>query len=651
MIKLSERVDKKVSRMITVVLCTIFLLFTIVFAILLAVRANSEGAAKGDLIADQIDGQLAEKVSFIRTVASGATTTNDYYAHVDNALTVFEDVSAVYVCIKDDECVYQDKIMTYMCGEWIPPEDFVVSDRAWYQGAVNSEEGYFISDPYVDEQSGSICITVAAPIMDGGEMIGVAGLDMYMDNIVSLIESSYVKNDYASLISTDGTILTSPYEELQPTAAASTSIADTKYAKAYENGGGSVSDYKGGFKKVRVIPLTKCDWSVIYVYSTAGIALAVVIAVLVMAIFGLIAIKGVSGQLVKTIDPLFAPLEDLSGNVNNILEGNLSYQFAQDDQSVEVHAVADALNSTISGLEDYIDGIANTVTEISNKNLNFEIDGTYYGDFVRIKESLERIMEVLNYSLSEINNQAETVRGFASNLSETSESVAESATVQSASVTDVSDEMDKLSANMEQIVGVADDIRENTEITSQKLQTSCEEMNELVASMEEISSCFTEISEFVSAINSIASQTNLLSLNASIEAARAGEAGRGFAVVAGEISSLSESSSSSAEKINEIIGKTTKAVENGAALVEKTKNSIDDSIASSDRNRELVQSITGVVADQKSSMEEIVSDIREITDMVQANAAAAEESSAISMQLNECATSLIDTVGEFRLRG
>mgnify|MGYP002623132758 CR=1 FL=1 len=650
MVRLSKNVSSKVSRLITILLAIIFLIFTVIFAVLLITRANNGGEENAENYAKQVDAALSEKVAFIKTVASGAVIAEDKYVYVDNALEVFDDVSAVYVCLQDDDAIYQDKVMTYMCGGWIPPADFTVTSRTWYQEAAGSSEGYYISDPYVDEQSGSICITVAAPIYDGKTFVGVAGLDMYMDKIVTLIESSYVGNNYAMLVAGDGTILTSPYDELKLTLTQSVKVSDSKYSKAYTKGKSVFFDYQKGIVKAWSDKLTNSSWSLIYMYGYNNIAITVVVAIIFMVGISFAVIKLASSGLVKKIDPLFKPLEAVSSNVTNILDGNLSFQFDVDDSSKEVYDVSTALNGTIAGLSSYIDGIADTVTEISNKNLDFEVKGEYYGDFIRIKESLEKIMQVLNASFSEINTQADTVREFASNLSQTSESVAESATTQSASVADVSNEMDKLSLDMDNIVAAAEDIRQNADITSGKLQTSGNEMNELVASMHEISACFNEISEFVTAINNIASQTNLLSLNASIEAARAGEAGRGFAVVAEEISSLSESSSDSAKKITEIILKTTKAVENGAALVEKTKDSIDDSIASSDKNKELVENISVVVSKQKNSMEDMVRNIREISNMVEANAAAAQESSAISTQLDECAASLIGTVNEFKLK-
>ena len=175
-------------------------------------------------------------------------------------------------------------------------------------------------------------------------------------------------------------------------------------------------------------------------------------------------------------------------------------------------------------------------------------------------------------------------------------------------------------------------------------------MDSLVDAMNEIVACFDGIASFVSEINDIASQTNLLSLNASIEAARAGEAGRGFAVVAGEIQTLSINSSKASDSINEMIDKSRKAVENGKNLVEKTQNTISAGIEYSVSNAQNVHAIVDAVQSQKSSVHEISESFSEISGIVESNAASAEENSAIALQLGECAKKLSDTVSEFQLK-
>lgn len=290
------------------------------------------------------------------------------------------------------------------------------------------------------------------------------------------------------------------------------------------------------------------------------------------------------------------------------------------------------------------------MTAISEKNLNFSVDGEYHGDYEKIKVALINIMQVLNDSFAEINAQAGTVLEYSENLSETSEAVAETATSQSNSVLKASEEMKQLTENMEQIAGYAVSIKKNTDTTNASLTVGNEEMQELVVAMNEIAGCYDEIAELVTEINAISSQTNLLALNASIEAARAGEAGKGFAVVADEIGTLSDSSSQSSNKIGAVIERSLASVERGKELVKKTQRTITESVNCSSENTQMVNQIVKFVDTQKESADEISVNLKKISEMVESNAASAQENSAISSSLGDCAKALMNTIAQFQLQ-
>jgi methyl-accepting chemotaxis protein len=151
-------------------------------------------------------------------------------------------------------------------------------------------------------------------------------------------------------------------------------------------------------------------------------------------------------------------------------------------------------------------------------------------------------------------------------------------------------------------------------------------------------------------IKNIAEQTNLLSLNASIEAARAGEAGRGFAVVADQINTLAESSGKASESISKIIEDSKAAVANGKELVNTTAATIQQGMNDSVESKKYTMEIVGFVEQQQNAISKINDNLKDISHMVESNAASAEENTAISQQLGECAQSLMNTADSFRLR-
>ncbi|MDE6750941.1 MAG: methyl-accepting chemotaxis protein [Lachnospiraceae bacterium] len=655
--KLSSNVNKRVSLSIRRIIFGLCLLAGVAVLAIIISYTIKDNSKQVQLYSSQIDNTMSEKIAFINTVATGASSgmaDSDYYAYVDTLAEQYDDVSAVYVCVKQDGVIYSDGIMTYMSGGWLPPEDFVVSERSWYEGAVNTQ-GVFVAEPYIDEQSGNICITLSKAIYRDGSLIGVAGMDMYMDDLVTLIESSYNGGNYVFLVSKEGTILTHPYEDIALSNEKSTMISEAlngKYKSVYEKKLTTklILDYNGGLKFAICNIAETTGWNTIAVISLTWIIVVIVLIIILTILLGFVLGQWAKRQLNNEISPMFSPLEELASNVSKISDGELDYVFHVDEQSKEVNALSIALNYTMKGLQHYISEIIKTVTSISEKNLNISIDGEYTGDYQKIEIALIDIVKVLNESFAEINEQAATVLRYSENLSETSESVAKVASKQSESVISASREMKSLTDNMEKIAELTASIKTNSDDVSEHLAVGNAEMNELVMAIDEIARCYDEIAGFVTEINAIASQTNLLALNASIEAARAGEAGRGFAVVASEIGTLSASSSQASAKIHEVIANSLTSVEKGKELVAKADKTISDSAEFSANNTQIVDEIVNFVKTQKNSADEISASINKISEMVEDNAASAEENSAISSNLGECAQMLMNTISQFQLK-
>ncbi|MDD6638570.1 MAG: methyl-accepting chemotaxis protein [Lachnospiraceae bacterium] len=637
-----------ILRKALIIICLESILIGGVLAILYTLKDNRNAVKE---YTGEIDRAMQSKVSMLEAIASGISSgtleeREDIQSYVDYMAGMDDQVSAVYSCY--------DENITIMSGGWQPPADFIVTEREWYKAAQANPDEVYISDPYVDEQSGGFCITLSKATYHNGKVAGVVGMDMYMDNLVSLIEESFSQSSYVFLATSDGTILVHPNDEYAlsldntPTVQ---SVNGGRYASLVQTDMRTklMLDYKGGFKLGIGNTSEVTGWKVVSVEPIYSIFIffALIIGLNFVIYFVTLSItrKDVDGKL----SILFQPLESISGKMTRVAEGDLSVVFDEEKNSLEIERLTDSINETIASLRSYIDSISNTVTAISDKNLTVTVDGEFKGSYVQIKDALESIVGNLNESFRQISREAESVLDYADRLAKTTETVAQSASLENDSVINVSDDMVRLTEQTRQITESALDVRKTIETTNQHLEVCNHEMDDLVSAMASIDQCYEEIADFVGTIKDIAAQTNLLSLNASIEAARAGEAGRGFAVVAEEISTLATSSAQASENINKLIEASQSAVATGKKLVEATSGMIAQGMSDSVQSKQHIDRIVEFVENQQRAIEDVNQEMKEVAEVVENNAASAEENTAISQQLNECAQSLKQTADSFVL--
>lgn len=649
---LSKRIEKAFGKIITNILLVTAMASLVVALALIIANVVTTVKSDSKQYASQIDTAMEEKISMINSVAgtinSGVVEGyDDILAYVDSMVALDDQVSAVYSCY--------DENVTVMSGGWEPPADFVVTERDWYKGAQANPDKVYISDPYVDMQSGGICITLAKATYKDGKMNGCVGMDMYMDDLVSLIGDSFHGSSYVFLTTGDGTILVHPNEEYCLQGETGVSVKDVNHGR-YEkllkkdNAAKILLDYKGGFKFSTTSTSSLTGWKLVSIQTMSSVILLMlgilVVFVLIFFCSQMIAKKAT----VRGIEHLFYPLESISGKMSRIADGELDVVFDEERNSTEIEKLTDSLNGTIESLGTYIDQITNTVTAISNRDLTVSIDADFKGSYMQIKESLEEIIGNLNQAFGQIKTESERVYEYSNQLADTSENVAESATTQNLAISSVAADMEELTRKTQQITERAMRIRENSDLTNEHLKESEVKMQELVEAMDSIERSSNQIVAFADEIANISDQTNLLALNASIEAARAGEAGKGFAVVASEIGALATSSAEASENISRLIMESKYAVGKGKEMVDTTSDTMKLGVKDSLEAEQQIDEIVAYVKNQQMSIEKINGSLRNVAAVVEANAASAEENTAISQELNSCSQTLMDMANSFRLR-
>jgi len=173
-------------------------------------------------------------------------------------------------------------------------------------------------------------------------------------------------------------------------------------------------------------------------------------------------------------------------------------------------------------------------------------------------------------------------------------------------------------------------------------------VSQVINTMNEITDSSTRIADIISVIDGIAFQTNILALNAAVEAARAGEQGRGFAVVAGEVRALAQRSANAAKEIKDLIGASVEKVEVGSKIVDDAGKTMDDIVSQVKRVSDLIAEIRSATEEQSSGVTQVDRAVSDLDTITQQNAALVEQSTAASESLKMQADRLVEAVSVFR---
>lgn len=246
---------------------------------------------------------------------------------------------------------------------------------------------------------------------------------------------------------------------------------------------------------------------------------------------------------------------------------------------------------------------------------------------------------------------SEQVNAGADQLAASAQDLAEGATGQACAIEELAGTIKQVTDISTSSASAARSAAEGISVSAKEAEKSREEIDRLTEAMKRIDATSNEIAEIIVAIEDIASQTNLLSLNASIEAARAGEAGRGFAVVADQIGKLAADSAQSAVTTKELIGKCIDEVNAGNAIVEHTMQVIASIFGEMESFAGNAIGAAEAAQTQLDMMNKIEKGIGQITTIVESNSASAEETSAVSQELAAQASSMENMLDKFRAAG
>ena len=312
-----------------------------------------------------------------------------------------------------------------------------------------------------------------------------------------------------------------------------------------------------------------------------------------------------------------------------------------------------------------INRISNSMKEIAGGKFDITVNEQGNPEFSMLSDSINKMVEGICQSIKENesllvlqsqdmeNNQRMIgdVKGVCTELNEVSGETLRNADdifngtgEQEKAVEDLKQIMSQLTQELNRSVSATVEVTEATGNTSEKIIETQSRMELLKDSMQKISDMSIAIEKIIGEINSIAQQTNMLSLNASIEAARAGDMGKGFAVVARQVGELAARSAQAAKETNELIKNSIKAVEDGREITDQTVEAFGIVVENIEKTDHDVEAITDMVKQNVDIVSHAVSQIERISNVVEQNVRISHDTKQVSTNMAEITGRLLEIV-------
>ena len=499
---------------------------------------------------------------------------------------------------------------------WTPTEDFVFTERGWYQGALANNGAIYSSAPYLDAATGDI--SIACSIMTAPNTVLSSDIDFSMvadmvkkfDSLSPDAKYYIINKDTKDILISNvdgaaGQVLSSATD---PIAAGLAPIFDSLNKNA--NAGGEkvvTAKSSAGSYMYTATDIEGTSWAVVSAVPSSLLSNTIWKVMIITFVSAIILLAILSAVMYVMISKAINPVVTVTERITDISKGDFTVNIVPEGNN-EITTLAESLN-------EYIEKMRATLNSLSG--ISGEMNS-------RAGECFD-----ISHILSDANNnQGESINKLNVTLNDMTVSIEEIANA----ATELASTSSQLAQNAEDVKNLCDETldastkgRDEMSTMTRNVGTLNETINDLSTLIRETAKSIEEITGITDTINAISEQTNLLSLNASIEAARAGEMGKGFAVVATEVGTLANQSSEATETIKRLVEGITQNISDINDKAEICVRDMESCLSAVSGANESFEKIYGDVAKATDGISEIANGIERINDVASNNAATTQE--------------------------
>lgn len=511
--------------------------------------------------------------------------------------------------------------------------------------------------------TGSMILSMYYPVFEDQKCIGYVGAGVYASQLMDVLlgldieglpnseyvflnvdTGMYLYHQDPSLLNTETT--DSGYQEILQRIKADGNTNAGTYSYRDENGVQQLVVYKY-LKDRNWVFMVRDNAAEVYhevgiVRVTVGVLCGAVAAFIILVTLLILYREGKELMIMERAIRRLGNLELSAGEELEAFYGRTD----------EIGMIAQTIHQVCDCLQKTIDDVGRILGEMANGNIAVDVsknEAYYIGDFKVLSESLKSIRTHLIDVMRRITQIANQVNNGANQVAAGAQALSQGTIQQKASIDSLASNVADITAQIQSSTvrcGNASDLVDQATGYAAEADTK---MEQLIAATKNIDQSSTQISSVIKTIEDIALQTNLLALNAAVEAARAGSAGKGFSVVSDEVRNLAAKSSEAAKSTSTLIGRSVHDVKTGTestSLAISAVQVIHDCIQSI---KLLMDEISLASVQQSEMIVSVENRIKEVSRVIEANSAAAQESASISNELSDQARTLNHLIGQFRI--